>query len=108
MNRFVTTRKVCQSVFYVYSKETNTYMSCCLIVHRFIFPELSPPEIHLDKGNECYNDDVMAFIMTSSNGNIFHVTVPLCGKSAAHLHVPHKGTVTRNFDDSFLLVWTNC
>ena len=38
--------------------------------------------------------------MTSSNGNIYRVTVPLCGGS------PHKGTVTRTFN-VFLSVWTN-
>ena len=59
MNQFVTTRKACQYTFNVCSKKTNK--SCCPIFYRFVFPELRPPGIHLDKGNECCNDDVMAW-----------------------------------------------
>ena len=36
-------------------------------------------------------------ILTSSNGNIFGVTLPFVGNPRAS---PYKGTVTRNFDGS--------
>ena len=42
--------------------------------------------------NECVN------IMTSSDGNIFRVTVPLRGIHQSSVDSSHKGTVTRDFD----------
>ena len=47
--------------------------------------------------------------MTSSNGNIFHVTGPLWGNPTVTGGFPHKGPVTRNFDVFFDLCngWAN-
>ena len=44
-------------------------------------------------------------MMTSSNGNIFRVTDPLCGKFTGHRWIgefPSQRPVTRSFDDFFL------
>ena len=38
------------------------------------------------------------FMMTSSNGNIFHVTGPLCGNSPVTGEFPSQRPVTRSFD----------
>ena len=47
--------------------------------------------------------------MTSSNGNIYHVIVPLCGESSGYQWIsPHKVTIMWHFDVSVLFVWTNC
>ena len=48
--------------------------------------------------------------MTSSNGNIFRVTVPLCGTVIHRSPVdsPQKGTVARTVNVFLLSVWTNC
>ena len=40
-------------------------------------------------------------MMTSSNGNIFRVTGPLCGNSPVPVNSPHKGPVTRSYDVFF-------
>ena len=47
-------------------------------------------------------------IMTSSNGNIFRVTAPLKGNLFVAGGFPQKGTVTRSFVVSLLVVWTEC
>ena len=40
--------------------------------------------------------------MTSSNGNIFRVTGPLCGELTGHRWIPHtQRPVTRSFDIFF-------
>ena len=39
--------------------------------------------------------------MTSSNGNIFRVTGPLCGEFTGPSEFPAQRSVTRNFDDLF-------
>ena len=38
------------------------------------------------------------FMMTSLNGNIFHVTGPLWGESTGHQWIPLAKPVTQNFD----------
>ena len=40
-------------------------------------------------------------MMTSSNGNIFHVTGPLCGEFTGPGEIPTQRPVTRSFDVSF-------
>ena len=40
-------------------------------------------------------------IMTSSNGNIFRVTGPLCGEFTGPGEFPAQKPVTRSFDVSF-------
>ena len=40
-------------------------------------------------------------MMTSSNGNIFRVTGPLCGKSPVTGEIPSQRPVTRSFDALF-------
>ena len=42
-------------------------------------------------------------MMTSSNGNIFHVTGPLWGESTGHRWLPLARPVTRSFDVFFVL-----
>ena len=46
------------------------------------------------------HDDIMK---TSSNGNIFRVTGPLCGEFTGHRWIPAQRPVTRNFDVFFYL-----
>ena len=41
------------------------------------------------------------FMMTSSNGNIFRVTGPLCGESLVSGEFPSQRPVTRSFDVFF-------
>ena len=41
------------------------------------------------------------FMMTSSNGNIFRITGPLCGNSAITGEFPSQRPVTRSFDVFF-------
>ena len=41
--------------------------------------------IHINKGLGNYMNN---FMMTSSNGNIFPVTVPLCGEFTGHQWIP--------------------
>ena len=41
---------------------------------------------------------VRVIMMTSSNGNIFRVTGPLCGKFTGHWWIPAQRPVTRRFD----------
>ena len=43
------------------------------------------------------------FMMTSSNGNIFRVTGPLCREFGGHRWIPSKRSVTRSFDVFFHL-----
>ena len=40
-------------------------------------------------------------MMTSSNGNIFRVTGPLCGEFTGDRCIPPQGPVTRSFDVFF-------
>ena len=44
-------------------------------------------------------------MMTSSNGNIFHVTGPLCGEFTGEF--PSQRPVTRSFDVSSICAWIN-
>ena len=46
-------------------------------------------------------------MMTSSNGNIFHVTGPLCGEFAGPGEFPTQRPVTRTFDVFFDLRLNN-
>ena len=43
----------------------------------------------------------MIIMMTSSNGNIFRVTGPLCGEFTGHGEFPTQRPVTRSFDGFF-------
>ena len=46
--------------------------------------------------------------MTSSNGNIFHVTGPLCGEFTGHEWIPlTEASVSWSFDVFFDLAWIN-
>ena len=47
------------------------------------------------------------FIMTSSNGNIFRVTGPLCGEFIGPGEFPTQRPVTRSFDVFFICAWIN-
>ena len=42
-------------------------------------------------------------MLTSSHGNIFRVTGPLCGEFTGPVNSPHKGPVTRSFE---FFIWT--
>ena len=44
---------------------------------------------------------VVGNMMTSSNGNIFRITGPLCGEFTDHRWIPHTKPVTRSFDVFF-------
>ena len=44
-------------------------------------------------------------MMTSSNGNIFRVTGPLCGEFTGHGDFPAQRPVTRSFDFSKICAW---
>ena len=46
-------------------------------------------------------------MMTSSNGNIFRATGPLCGEFTGPSEVPAQRPVTRNFDVSLIYGWIN-
>ena len=46
-------------------------------------------------------------MMTSSNGNIFRVTGPLCGEFTGPRWIPTQRPVTRNFDVFLYLAWIN-
>ena len=45
------------------------------------------------------NSSLLLFMMTSSNGNIFRVTGPLCGNSPITGEFPAQRPVARSFDD---------
>ena len=45
--------------------------------------------------------------MTSSNGNIFRVTGPLCGEFTGHRWIPAQMPVARSFDFFSINVWVN-
>ena len=46
-------------------------------------------------------------MMTSSNGNIFRVTGPLCGEFTGPGEFPAQRPVTQSFDVFFDLPWIN-
>ena len=45
--------------------------------------------------------EILAYMMTSSNGNIFRVTGPLCGEFTGPGEFPTQRPVTRSFDEFF-------
>ena len=45
--------------------------------------------------------DAIGIMMTSSNGNIFSFTGPLCGEFTGDIEFPSQRPVTRSFDVSF-------
>ena len=47
------------------------------------------------------------FMMTSSNGNIFRVTGPLCGEFPVPVNFPHKGQWRGALMFSLICVWIN-
>ena len=53
------------------------------------------------KENLLNNSQTAENLMTSSNGNIFRVTGPLCGEFTGHRWIPSQGPVTRSFDVFF-------
>ena len=55
----------------------------------------------LQKEPVTQNSDVLIFMMTSSNGNIFRVTGPLCGEFTGPGEFPTQRPVTRSFDVLF-------
>ena len=52
-------------------------------------------------------DCAFSFMMTSSNGNIFRVTGPLCGEFTGPGEFPAQRPVTRSFIVSLICVWIN-
>ena len=52
-------------------------------------------------GTESHHADVTTCVMTSSNGNIFRVTDPLCGEFTGPGEFPTQRPVTRSFDVYF-------
>ena len=46
-------------------------------------------------------------MMTSSNGNVFHVTGHLCGEFTGPGEFPAQRPVTRSFVFSFISAWIN-
>ena len=49
----------------------------------------------------CWNNTCRNYMMTSSNGNIFRVTGPLCGEFTGPGEFPTQRPVTRSFDVFF-------
>ena len=47
------------------------------------------------------------YTMTSSNGNIFRIAVPLCGEFVGHRWIPLKRPVAQSFYISLIYAWTN-
>ena len=47
------------------------------------------------------------FMMTSSNGNIFRITGPLCGEFLSPVYSPHKDQWRRALAFSLICAWTN-
>ena len=85
----------------------NSHQWCSQWVTKFLFcmlrfkinnPRLQP---HLSEANElnCYSCSCL--MMTSSNGNIFRVTGPLCGEFTGPGEFPTQRPVTRSFDAFF-------
>ena len=55
-----------------------------------------------------YSDTYLRFLMmTSSNGNIFRATGPLCWNSPLTGEFPSQRPVTRSFDFSLICAWIN-
>ena len=52
-------------------------------------------------------DNSIVPMMTSSNGNIFRVTGPLCGEFTGPGEFPTQRPVTRSFDVFFICAWIN-
>ena len=52
-------------------------------------------------GDGKYRTIMFVFMMTSSNGNIFRVTGPLCGELTGPGEIPTQRPVTRSFDVFF-------
>ena len=59
-------------------------------------------EKHLDVDNKSSHSNSLEYLMmTSSNGNIFRVTGPLCGEFTGPGEFPAQKPVTRSFDVFF-------
>ena len=54
-----------------------------------------------------YHPQMAISMMTSSNGNIFRVTGPLCGEFTGPGEFPTQRPVTQSFDVSLICVWIN-
>ena len=61
------------------------------------------PNVSLCDTQQLYGRDMM----TSSNGNIFRVTGPLCGNSSLPVNFPHKGQWRGALMFSLICVWIN-
>ena len=53
------------------------------------------------RSQDCLNIKMLCYMMTSSNGNIFRVTGPLCGEFTGPGEFPTQRPVTRSFDVFF-------
>ena len=56
---------------------------------------------------KCILPKIAAIMMTSSNGNIFRVTGPLCGNSPVPVNSPHKGQWRGALMFTLICVWIN-
>ena len=79
----------------------NEYFAFCLKLHMYAFI----PENLIDNTTSRLHvlavSNVSLNMMTSSNGNIFHVTGPLCGEFTGPGEFPTQRPVTRSFDVFF-------
>ena len=58
--------------------------------------------------SSCSTESLASVSMMSSNGNIFHLTGPLCGEFTGHQWIPHTKAVTQSFDVVFDLRLNKC
>ena len=77
-----------------WNKDENVYILCCFAVLKKFFREMSYWLLSW-KTVQSYS------MMTSSNGNIFRVTGPLCGEFTGPGEFPTQRPVTRSFDVYF-------
>ena len=71
------------------------------MVSIFIIFAHKPVDTNLIAGLEIDKSDWIHIMMTSSNGNIFRVTGPLCGEFTGPGEFPTQRPVTRSFDVFF-------
>ena len=81
------------------------YVIISIVINKWIANHI--PTTHIKQGflNLTKADimiiSIFALMMTSSNGNIFRVTGPLCGEFTGPGEFPAQRPVTRSFDVSF-------
>ena len=74
-----------KKTIYIYNKYDSTF--CQIFLKNICLePEFKLPwnGIQINEQNHNYYHGHLWIIMTSSNGNVFRVTVPLCGESTGH------------------------